>query len=111
MTDMGNIVMFGGFRRDSRGTIAVTAAIAVVPLMLALGVAIDYSSLAVTRTDLQAAADSAALTAAGIIACERVTDGSFFIGCGRVTEKSFSGVSEWPQSQQYSYLVSTTVPQ
>lgn len=49
--------------RDERGNVAVIAAIAIVPLILAAGVALDFSSSESVRSDLQASVDSAALAA------------------------------------------------
>jgi Flp pilus assembly protein TadG len=49
--------------RDRRGAVAVTYAIACVPIMLAVGAGIDYSYAAMVRTKLNALADAAALSA------------------------------------------------
>lgn len=49
--------------RNRRGTVAVTFAIACVPIMLAVGAAIDYSYASMVRTKLNALADAAALSA------------------------------------------------
>jgi Flp pilus assembly protein TadG len=49
------------FRRDQRGNIAVIFAIACVPLISAIGCAIDYSEAARIRTKMQSAADAAAV--------------------------------------------------
>jgi len=50
-------------RSDVRGTIAITFAIASVPIILASGYAIDYSRAARLKTTLDAYADAAALNA------------------------------------------------
>lgn len=52
------------FSRDARGTIAVVTAIVAVFVLICAGAAIDYIRLVRTRTDLQAALDSATLAAA-----------------------------------------------
>jgi len=49
------------FRRDKRGNIAVIFAIACVPLISAIGCAIDYSEATRVRSKLQSAADAAAV--------------------------------------------------
>ncbi len=49
------------FRRDRRGNIAVIFAIAAVPLISAIGCAIDYSEAARIKAKLQSAADAAAV--------------------------------------------------
>jgi Flp pilus assembly protein TadG len=49
------------FKSDRRGNVAIIAAIAALPMISAIGCAIDYSNAAMIRTKLQAAADAAAL--------------------------------------------------
>lgn len=52
------------FSRDVRGTVAVVTALAAIVLLVCAGVALDYLRLVRTRTDLQAALDTATLAAA-----------------------------------------------
>src|ERR1700722_5430002 len=49
------------FRRDQRGNVAVIFAIATIPLISAVGFAIDYSEATRIRAKLQSAADAAAV--------------------------------------------------
>jgi Flp pilus assembly protein TadG len=49
------------FRRDQRGNLAVIFAVATVPLISAIGVAIDYSEATRIKAKLQSAADAAAV--------------------------------------------------
>src|SRR5271169_1915180 len=49
------------FRRDQRGNLAVIFAIATVPLIASVGVAIDYSEATRIKAKLQSAADAAAV--------------------------------------------------
>jgi Flp pilus assembly protein TadG len=49
------------FRRDQRGNLAVIFAVATVPLIAAIGCAIDYSEATRIRAKLQSAADAAAV--------------------------------------------------
>ena len=56
--------MLGLFRRCTKASVAIPAAVAIVPILVVLGTAVDYSSLKVTQTRLQASADAAALAAA-----------------------------------------------
>jgi Flp pilus assembly protein TadG len=51
------------FRRDQRGNLAVIFAVATVPLISAIGVAIDYSEATRIKAKLQSAADAAAVAA------------------------------------------------
>src|SRR5579859_1405676 len=49
------------FRRDQRGNIAVIFAIACVPIISAIGCAVDYSEATRIKAKLQSAADAAAV--------------------------------------------------
>ena len=51
------------FRRDTRANIAITFALAAIPVLGAVGAATDYSLAARIRTKLQSAADTAAVAA------------------------------------------------
>jgi len=53
--------LFGRFRKDQRGNIAVIFAIALLPILSFMGAAIDYSRANRARSSMQAAMDSAAL--------------------------------------------------
>lgn len=54
--------MFGHFARHEGGNIATVMALAVMPLMIAVGGAIDYSRASSAREHLQAATDSATIS-------------------------------------------------
>jgi Flp pilus assembly protein TadG len=49
------------FRRDQRGNISLIFTIAIIPILAAVGCAIDYSRVSRARTSMQAALDSTAL--------------------------------------------------
>ena len=73
------------FRRNSRGNVAIIFAIAAIPLISAVGCAVDYSSAVRMKAKLQAAADGASIAALsqkspGFIAASKMT------GNGAVTE-------------------------
>src|SRR6185437_4754167 len=51
----------GRFGRDQRGNIAVTFAIAAIPLLAAVGCAVDYSTATRIKAQLQSAADAASV--------------------------------------------------
>jgi Flp pilus assembly protein TadG len=64
---MTTTVLFGAprrFRTANGGNVAVTFALALIPIMYALGAAVDYSRANDVKAAMQAAADSTALTAA-----------------------------------------------
>ncbi|MCP4618515.1 MAG: pilus assembly protein [Bradyrhizobium sp.] len=52
---------FTAFKRDKRGNIAVTFALACVPVISAVGCAVDYSMAMKMKSKLQAAADAASV--------------------------------------------------
>ena len=58
--------LFGNFRSDSRGNVAIITALAALPMMAAIGCAVDYSNASMIRTKLQAAADAAALATVSV---------------------------------------------
>jgi len=86
------------FRRDNRANIAITFALASIPVLGAVGAATDYSMAARIRTKLQSAADTAAVAAvseksAGWTAAMQMTsDGSVAAGVTEATNV-FLGVA------------------
>ncbi len=56
------------FQKDTSGAIAIIFVLALVPLLLAMGFAIDYTSASTARSKLDTAADAAAL--AGVVAAK-----------------------------------------
>jgi Flp pilus assembly protein TadG len=80
---MGNLSrLLGRFRGDKRGNIAVIFAIACIPVLSAVGCAIDYSMATRMKAKLQSSADAASVASisqksAGYIAASTMnTDGS-----------------------------------
>jgi len=55
--------LIGRFRRDRRGNIAIIFAIALLPILTAVGSAVDYSLATRIRAKLQSAADAASVAA------------------------------------------------
>src|SRR5450755_1926754 len=76
----------GRFRRDTSGNIAVVFMLSALPILSAVGCAVDYSRATQLRTKLQAAADAASVgsiaktSAAFIAAGAMVTDGAIPVG-------------------------------
>src|ERR1700730_1511940 len=59
---MGNLFsLIGRFRKDRRGNVAVIFAIALLPILTAVGWAVDYSLATRMRAKLQSAADAASV--------------------------------------------------
>ncbi len=55
----------GAFARDRRGNVAILFGFALIPLMLGVGIAVDYGRALTVRERMADAADSAALAVAG----------------------------------------------
>jgi hypothetical protein len=94
--------LIGDFRRDQRGNIAVIFALALIPVMTAVGCAIDYSRAVQIRSKLQAAADAASVgslaktSPAFIAAGSMVQDGPIPVGvtdAQNIFTANLSGVS------------------
>src|ERR1700752_950997 len=102
------------FRRDTRANIAITFAIAAIPILGAVGLATDYSMAVRIRTKLQSAADTAAVAAvseksAGWTAAMAMsTNGT--VGAG-VTEADnvFRGVASTTDGYQNLQVSNVTV--
>ncbi len=58
---------FGKFLRDAGGNVMILSAIAIVPIILAVGSAVDYGRGVQAKTLLQSAADAAALAGASTL--------------------------------------------
>src|SRR5437660_493778 len=54
------------FGSNTRGNVAIVSALAALPLLAAVGCAVDYSMASMVRTKLQAAADAATLATVSI---------------------------------------------
>src|ERR1700716_632504 len=94
--------LIGRFRRDQRGNIAVIFAITCVPLISAIGCAVDYTRIMQMQSKLQAAADAAAVgsvakNSPGFIAAGSMTgDGSIAAGAtdaGNIFDGNMTGVT------------------
>jgi Flp pilus assembly protein TadG len=58
--------LISSFRHNRRGNVAVITALAALPLVAAIGCAIDYSDASMIKTKLQAASDAAALATVSV---------------------------------------------
>ncbi len=56
------LAQIGHFRRNDRGNVMITFALALIPMIGAVGAAVDYSRANSARTAMQAALDAAGLT-------------------------------------------------
>jgi Flp pilus assembly protein TadG len=58
--------LISNFRLNKRGNVAVITALAILPMIAAVGCAVDYSMASMIKTKLQAAADAASLATVSI---------------------------------------------
>ena len=102
------------FRRDTRANIAITFALATIPILGAVGAATDYSLATRIRTKLQSAADTAAVAAvseksAGWTAAMAMsTDGAVPAGVTEATNV-FRGVASTMTGFQNLQVTTSTV--
>ncbi len=100
----------GHFRADSRGNVAIITALAALPLILALGCAVDYTTATTIKTKLQAAADAATLAAVSanspLIATAKAMTGNGNVSGGTTNLSNFfnANLSGGPQSRGYTGL-------
>jgi Flp pilus assembly protein TadG len=86
------LALLNRFRRDRSGNIAVIFTLSLLPILSAVGCAVDYSMANQLRTKLQAAADAASVgslakTAPGFLAAGSMTrDGSVPAGVTDATK-------------------------
>ena len=62
------------FSHDNRGNLAVIAAVSLLPMLIAVGAAIDYSRVYNTQAKMASALDSALLSAAKSLSSGAITD-------------------------------------
>jgi Flp pilus assembly protein TadG len=105
--------VIANFRFNTRGNVAVITALAALPMIAAMGCVIDYSTAAMIRTKLQAAADSAALATVSVNSSV-VTTAKGMAGSGNVTGGStfaanfFNGeLTAAPETTGYTNLTPT----
>jgi hypothetical protein len=103
--------LIGRFRKDRRGNIAVIFAIACIPLISAVGCAVDYSMATRMKAKLQASADGAAVASIsqrslGYVAAAAMT-GSGSVGPG-VTDANNIFDGNMSNASGYQNLVRTS---
>ena len=110
-----------GFGRNRRGNVAIIAALTAVPLISAVGCAVDYSYASMIKTKLQAAADAATLatvsnnspvvtTAKAMTGNGAVSGGSTYaINFFTADTQSFSGVTDSATVSKSSSTVTATL--
>ena len=105
--------LFVEFRRDRAGTIAPIFALAMIPVMTAVGAAIDYSSANKIRSSMQQALDAGMLAGAmdGSANWAQVALDVFNANVAKQASTGISFATSFSQNQSaYQGVVSATVP-
>ena len=101
------------FGRNRRGNVAVISALAALPMVAAVGCVIDYTTVAMVKTKLQAAADAASLAAVSVnssaIATAKQMSGSGTVSGGSTYAINFfnANLSQAPENTGYTSLSPT----
>jgi Flp pilus assembly protein TadG len=110
--------LIGRFRKDRRGNIAVVFAIALLPILSAIGCAVDYSLATRMRAKLQAAADAAGVASIaqkspGYTAAAAMTgDGSVTAAvtdANKVFDGNMSGIAGYTNLTRNSTVTKTGI--
>jgi Flp pilus assembly protein TadG len=101
------------FRLNRRGNVAVITALAALPMIAAVGCAIDYSSASMIKTKLQAAADAATLATVSVNSTVLTTaksmtgNGTVSGGSTFATNYFNANLAQAPESTGYTNLTPT----
>jgi len=105
--------LISNFGSNTRGNVAVISAVAALPMIVAIGCVVDYSTAAMIRTKLQAAADSASLATvsvnSSVITTAKAMSGSGTISGGSTFTTNFfnANLNGAPENTGYSSLTSS----
>ena len=101
------------FGRNRRGNVAVISALAALPMVAAVGCVIDYSTAAMVKTKLQAAADAASLATvsanSSVITTAKAMSGSGTVSGGSTFATNFfnANLTQAPEDTGYTSLSSS----
>ena len=107
-------VLVARFRSNTRGNVAVITALAMLPMIAAVGCVIDYTDATMIKTKLQAAADAAALATVSVnssaVTTAKQMSGSGTVSGGSTYTANFfnANLSTSPENSGYSGLTSTS---
>ncbi|MEX6506864.1 pilus assembly protein TadG-related protein [Jiella sp. M17.18] len=109
----GLAAALGRFGRDRRGNFGMIAALSAIPLILAMGGGVDYSNALRIRTDVQSAADAAALAAAkytGTDAAERQRQADMLFKANIKSDIDVTSTKLTVDGKTFTYDAAFTVP-
>ena len=105
--------LVSNFSRSKRGNVAVITALAMLPMVAAVGCVIDYTSASMVKTKLQAAADAATLAAVSlnstVIATAKAMSGTGTVSGGSTFVTNFfnANLTSAPETTGYNSLTPT----
>ena len=105
--------LISNFRLNKRGNVAVITALAMLPMVAAVGCAIDYTSASMIKTKLQAAADAASLATvsvnSSVIATAKAMSGNGTVTGGSTFATNFfnANLTSAPETTGYTNLAPT----
>lgn len=105
--------LISNFRVNRRGNVAVITALAALPMIAAVGCAIDYSDASMIKTKLQAAADAAALATvsvnSSVVSTAQGMSGNGTVSGGSTFATNFfsANLTTAPEDTGYSNLTPT----
>ena len=105
--------LISNFRLDKHGNVAVITALAMLPMVAAVGCAIDYTSASMIKTKLQAAADAASLASvslnSSVIATAKAMSGNGTVSGGSTFATNFfnANLTSAPETTGYTNLTPT----
>jgi len=105
--------LIANFRLNRRGNVAVITAVAALPMIGVIGCVVDYTTAAMIRTKLQAAADSATLATvsvnSSVVAAAKQMSGSGTVSGGSTFATSFfnANLTTAPENKGYSNLTAS----
>ncbi len=105
--------LIGNFRLNKRGNVAVITALSALPLVAAIGCAMDYTTATMIKTKLQAAADAASLATvsvnSSVIATAKNMSGSGTVSGGSTFATNFfnANLTTSPEDTGYTSLTPT----
>jgi Flp pilus assembly protein TadG len=105
--------LISNFRLNKHGNVAVITALAMLPMVAAVGCAIDYTSASMIKTKLQAAADAASLATvsvnSSVIAAAKAMSGNGTVTGGSTFATNFfnANLTSAPETTGYTNLTPT----
>src|SRR5580693_5461466 len=105
--------LISNFRLNKHGNVAVITALAMLPMVAAVGCAIDYTSASMIKTKLQAAADAASLATvsvnSSVITTAKAMSGNGTVSGGSTFATNFfnANLTSAPETTGYTNLTPT----